>query len=59
MTIVNSIKEACKVADCKLIGGETAEMPGVYRSGCLDLAGFSVGTLEGEVYPKTEKIKSG
>jgi len=59
MTIVDSIKEACKVADCKLIGGETAEMPGVYRSGCLDLAGFSVGTLEGEVYPKTEKITSG
>jgi len=59
MTIINSIKKACSAAGCKLIGGETAEMPGVYRSDCLDLAGFSVGTLEGEVYPKTEKIKSG
>jgi phosphoribosylformylglycinamidine cyclo-ligase len=58
-TIVGSIKEACSVAECKLIGGETAEMPGVYRSGCLDLAGFSVGTLDGELYPKMEKIKSG
>lgn len=59
LTIVNSIKRACSVADCKLIGGETAEMPGVYRNGCLDLAGFSVGTLNGELYPKTEKIKPG
>ena len=58
-TIVKSIKEACSIAECKLIGGETAEMPGVYRTGCLDLAGFSVGTLDGELYPKTEKIKRG
>jgi len=59
LTLVNSIKRACSVAGCKLIGGETAEMPGVYRYGCLDLAGFSVGTLNGELYPKTERIKSG
>lgn len=59
LIIVNSIKKACSVAKCKLIGGETAEMPGVYRSNCLDLAGFSVGTLTGELYPKTEKIVSG
>lgn len=59
LTMVNSIKRACSVAGCKLIGGETAEMPGVYRYGCLDLAGFSVGTLNGELYPKTERIKPG
>ena len=59
LTIVNSIKRACSVAGCKLIGGETAEMPGVYRYGCLDLAGFSVGTLNSELYPKTERIKPG
>ena len=59
LTLVNSIKRACSVAGCKLIGGETAEMPGVYRYGCMDLAGFSVGTLNGELYPKTERIKSG
>jgi len=59
MTIVESIKRACSTAGCKLIGGETAEMPGVYRSGCLDLAGFSVGTLEGDLYPKVDRIKFG
>ena len=57
--ILKGILKGCKLSGCELVGGETAEMPGVYRSGCLDLAGFSVGTLEGEVYPKTEKITSG
>ena len=41
--ILKGIFKGCKLADCKLIGGETAEMPGVYSKNKFDLAGFSVG----------------
>jgi phosphoribosylformylglycinamidine cyclo-ligase len=44
--IVKGLSQACKENDCALIGGETAEMPGVYREGCYDLAGFIVGVVE-------------
>jgi phosphoribosylaminoimidazole synthetase len=44
--IVKSIVLACKENECLLIGGETAEMPGVYRSNDFDLAGFCVGAVE-------------
>ena len=36
------IFDGCKISDCKLIGGETAEMPGIYSKDKFDLAGFSV-----------------
>jgi len=44
--IITGISEACQEADCSLIGGETAEMPGIYFQGSYDLVGFIVGVVE-------------
>ena len=43
--ILKGIFKGCRISDCKLIGGETAEMPGVYSKDKFDLAGFSVGIV--------------
>ena len=48
--ILKGIMKGCKLANCKLVGGETAEMPGTYDIGKFDIAGFAVGLVEKKKY---------
>ncbi|MDR3346635.1 MAG: phosphoribosylformylglycinamidine cyclo-ligase [Campylobacteraceae bacterium] len=59
LEIIKGIAKGCKMAETSLIGGETAEMPGMYHGGDFDLAGFAVGVAEKDEIDRTKKIKSG
>ena len=57
--LIEGMSEACSAAGCALLGGETAEMPGVYSLGDYDLAGFIVGRIEPGQRPDTSSISEG
>src|SRR4030042_2810146 len=57
--LIKGITEGCKMADCALLGGETAEMPGFYPEGEYDLAGFAVGIVEKNKIIDGREIKEG
>ncbi len=57
--IVRGIAEGCQESECALIGGETAEMPGMYAKGDFDLAGFAVGIAEKSEMDRLSRVREG
>ena len=57
--IVSGISEGCRQANCALVGGETAEMPGMYENGEYDIAGFTTGVVDKDNLIDGTKVKVG
>ena len=58
-SIIKGIIKGCKISNCELVGGETAEMPGTYEKGKFDIAGFAVGVVDENKILNKKKIKNG
>ena len=56
-SLLKGIVKGCKIANCELVGGETAEMPGTYEKGKFDIAGFAVGIVDQKKILSKDKIK--
>ena len=58
-SIIKGIAKGCELANCELVGGETAEMPGTYEKNKFDIAGFSVGLVDEKYLLKKRNVKKG
>ena len=56
-SIIKGIVKGCKISNCELVGGETAEMPGTYEKGKFDIAGFAVGVVDEKKVLEKKNIK--
>ena len=57
-SIIKGIVKGCRLSDCDLVGGETAEMPGTYEEGKFDIAGFAVGIVDQKKRLHKKKIRN-
>lgn len=59
ISILSGIQKGCELAECPLVGGETAQMPGVFQNGDFDLVGFAMGVVEKKKIITPKQVKEG